>query len=237
MAPLMGEGLPVEIVRVNSKCRGIAGYPMPYLIRRIDGQRFDWAADQPPGATRDGGGMEIWAARRHLRRTGEPDCAWERWYIVASRAMLDRWEFEDECSDGDADLDDDENDVDEPTCPYCGAEDECPHYLLFADTSEQRVLGGLLYEAFQERCKELCNAKDERIEGDSWGEAFKAVLSEVERLADAERVQDFEAGPGTASRNLYFYASSESRAGEILQAFIAGGVPPNAPNGTGLKDD
>ena len=227
----------VGIVSINSRSKSICAYPMPYLIQRIDGQPFYWASDQPIEGKRPGSCIAVWAARCHLRRAGDRACPSENWDASAFERIRDRRKYDNDKLGDDEDDDEDEDDhPEEPSCPYCDSLDECPHYLLMVDTSEQSAVGGLLSKAFHERYYKLREA-NEKAGQRSWREAFEAILSVVERLADAERVQDFEAGPGTASRNLYFYASSESRAGEILQAFIAGGVPPSAPGGTGVKDD
>ena len=217
MAPLMHDGLLVEIVRVNSRSRGIAGCSMPYLIRRVDGQRFDWAGDQPVADTCPNSGKEVWAARRHLRSAEDYRCAWEKWDVGERRAILD------------------EDHSEMPACPYCSEEDECPHFLLLADTTFQTVEGGLLYEAFVERRDRLCEENDD--DSDTAGDVFKALLSEVEALADAEREHDFEAGPGTASRNLHFFAASESRAEEILQSFLDAGGLITVPKNADPQDD
>ncbi len=109
--------------------------------------------------------------------------------------------------------DDEDEEREESSCPFCGSTEHCPHLLLLVDKTMQEVLGGALFDAFKARFS-------------SDGGSFHELLDEVESLADASDSFNFEAGPGSSSACEVYYVSSAVKAKRARSAFAAGSTRP-----------
>jgi len=109
--------------------------------------------------------------------------------------------------------DDEDEEREESSCPFCGSTGDCPHLLLLVDKTFQEVSGGVLFDAF--------NA---RLSSDDI--SFDELLDEVDSLADAYDRYNFEDGPGSSSTYEVYYVSSAARAKKAKSVFAAGSKRP-----------
>ena len=107
----------------------------------------------------------------------------------------------------------------EPQCPFCGSNDDCPHLLLYVDTTFRTAEGGILYESFNERWGDIQAAGEEDSNFDETSQ-FNDLLEVVDGLANATQEYEFEGGPGMSSDYVAYYVSSESKCEEALQRFL-----------------
>ena len=109
--------------------------------------------------------------------------------------------------------DDEDEEREESSCPFCGSTGDCPHLLLLVDKTFQEVSGGVLFDAFKGRLNSDCAN-------------FQELLYEVDSLADAFDMYNFEDLPGSSSTYEVYYASSAAKAKKARSAFAAGSKRP-----------
>ena len=108
------------------------------------------------------------------------------------------------------------SDVD--SCPYCASTDDCTHLLLLVDKTFRTAVGGLLFDAFNARWSEICEAG-----GDDFDERepFDDLLDQVHGLADDFNEYEIDGGPGSFCDYAVFYSKSETSATAAIERFAA----------------
>lgn len=106
-------------------------------------------------------------------------------------------------------MDQDDEHLGDPSCPFCGSRGIAGTWLLVVDKTFRTAEGGLLMSAFNERWSALQEAGGENFDE---REPFDSLLEEIDSLADAALDSDHEGGPGMSSSYVTYFASSEAKA-------------------------
>ena len=122
--------------------------------------------------------------------------------------------------DGEEQEDENESmdEVEDASCPFCQATENCDHLLLVVDLTFRTAGGGLLLEAFETKWSDLSDAQSEDEDFDESG-LFEEMLEEVETLADAQIESSQSSFPGMSSAYVSFFCSTRTRTQTALKKF------------------
>lgn len=113
-------------------------------------------------------------------------------------------------------MDQDDEELGDPSCPFCGSRAACRHLLLVVDKTFRTAEGGLLMSSFNGRWSALQEAGGESFDS---REHFAGLLEEIDSLADAALDSDHHSGLGMSSSYITYFASSQAKAKKALAEF------------------